>query len=57
MELRKELMVLRQRVEQLEQELKTKDEELKRLSGKPGNSGHDERCKVSKEIKSPFPRP
>ncbi|KAL0278255.1 UNVERIFIED_CONTAM: hypothetical protein PYX00_000122 [Menopon gallinae] len=44
LELRKELTSLRQRVEQLELELKTKDEELKRLS-KAGTSGHDERCK------------
>lgn len=47
MELRKELANLRQRVEQLESELKTKDDEIKRLSGKSGNSAHDERCKVS----------
>lgn len=46
LELRKELATLRQRVEQLEMELKTKDDEIKRLSSKSGNSGHDERCKV-----------
>lgn len=46
-ELRKELTSLRQRVEQLELELKAKDEEIKRLSGK-GDGGHDERFKVFK---------
>lgn len=42
-ELRKELATLRLRVEQLEVELKNKDEELKRLSIK---QPHEERCKV-----------
>ncbi|XP_075217009.1 homer protein [Lycorma delicatula] len=42
-ELRKELAVLRLRVETLEIELKNKDEELKRLSVK---QPHEERCKI-----------
>lgn len=44
-ELRKELGTLRLRVEQLEAELKTKDEELKRLS--VNKQPHEERCKAS----------
>ncbi|KAK6643572.1 hypothetical protein RUM43_005082 [Polyplax serrata] len=44
-ELTKELTSLRQRVEQLELELKAKDEEIKTLSSK-GGSGQDEKCKV-----------
>uniref|UniRef100_A0A1B6DJ64 WH1 domain-containing protein n=1 Tax=Clastoptera arizonana TaxID=38151 RepID=A0A1B6DJ64_9HEMI len=43
-ELRKELGSLRSRVEQLEAELKTKDEELKRLS--TNKQPHEERCKI-----------
>lgn len=42
-ELRKELAILRLRVETLEVELKNKDEELKRLSIK---QPHEERCKI-----------
>ncbi|KAG8254441.1 Homer protein 2 [Homalodisca vitripennis] len=43
-ELRKELATLRLRVEQLEVELKNKDEELKRLS--VNKQPHEERCKI-----------
>lgn len=44
-ELRKELATLRLRVEQLEIELKSKDDELKRLS--LNKQPYEERCKVS----------
>ena len=44
-ELRKELAMLRLRVETLEIELKTKDEDIKRLTGP--KTPHEERCKVN----------
>lgn len=43
-ELRKELATLRLRVEQLEVELKSKDEELKRMGC--NRQPHEDRCKV-----------
>lgn len=49
-ELRKELQTLRQRVETLEMELKTKDDDIKRLSKQQmpeQNRSQDERIKVS----------
>lgn len=44
-EVRKELSMLRLRVETLEIELKTKDEEIKRLTN--SKASQEERCKVS----------
>lgn len=43
-ELRKELAMLRLRVETLEIELKTKDEDIKKLTGP--KTPHEERCKI-----------
>lgn len=44
LELRKELSLLRLKVETLEIELKTKDDDIKRLQSQKGP--HEDRCKV-----------